>query len=438
MIRILKKLCKAPFRMFASIISFFHYLLSLLCIAAVKRRIKANRKGIDKPINVVFVVQYIPGWNKLEPIYRKMQNDPRFHPVIVCVPLQIQNHKLLNDDFNNDTYDYFVAHEYSAVNALSSDGKWFDLRTLEPDLVFHSRPYNGYMPKCYTSSRIRKYALLCNVLYGPNLTKSGQEVTLNWDYFRDVYCYFAFDQSEKEYYEHKFRLGISLNIQKCAAYGAIGPEQLLQAEEPKKQSKYRKTVMWTPRWSTDPFVGGSNFFLYRDTMFALVEQTPDVYFIFRPHPMMLDNFLKTGEMTEDEVTEFKEYCERKENLTLDQSKEYTATFWQTDFLISDVSGMLPEYFVTEKPIIYCHSDATFVFAEYSEAMLGSCYTVHDPEALKQAFYNLCDGQDTKKVERIQCIDTWFSDVRNNSSRALEFLLKDLSGIAEGRIENAEE
>lgn len=71
-------------------------------------------------------------------------------------------------------------------------------------------------------------------------------------------------------------------------YGAIGIEQMLQ-EKVRKQNQGLKIVLWTPRWSTDPYIGGSNFFNYKDIMTRLVKQNKNILFIFRPHPLMFEN-----------------------------------------------------------------------------------------------------------------------------------------------------
>ena len=78
------------------------YTISLFFISKNKKRVDKKIEN-NEVLNVVFVVQYIPGWNKLEPIYSKMQKDQRFNPIIVCVPLNIQNHILLDDNGNDTT-----------------------------------------------------------------------------------------------------------------------------------------------------------------------------------------------------------------------------------------------------------------------------------------------------------------------------------------------
>ena len=180
-------------------------------------------------------------------------------------------------------------------------------------------------------------------------------------------------------------------------------------------------MLWTPRWSTDPYIGGSNFFNYKDIMTRLVKQNKNILFIFRPHPLMFENFIKTKEMSSEELSEFKQYCEETENLILDEEKEYTSEFWQSDMLITDLSGMIPEYFITEKPIIYCHSTVAFNYTEYATNMISSCYEANDQKDLIKYFNELINGNDYKFSQRKECITAFFGNVNNNSKNILNVL-----------------
>ena len=166
MIQYLKKVFT---KVYYGVENYINYVISLIYIYKNKKRVQKKINN-DKVLNVIFLIQYIPGWNKLEPIYLKMKKDKRFNPIIVCVPLNIQNNTLINKNAKNDTYEYFNKQGYKVINSLRQDGSWYELKQLKPDYVFHSRPYNMFMPKCYTSKKIRKNALICNVLYGVNIT----------------------------------------------------------------------------------------------------------------------------------------------------------------------------------------------------------------------------------------------------------------------------
>lgn len=418
-ISIIYYLYKATKKIVFRTVGYVHYISSLNNIMKNKKRVqkKINNK---KVLNVVFVVQYIPGWNKLEPIYKKMKQDKNFNPIIVCVPLNIQNHKLM-DDKGNDTYEYFINHGYDAINALRADGCWYDLRLLEPDYLFHSRPYNYFMPEPYTSRRIVKYALICNVLYGTNVSTDIRPVTINNDYFRDVFCYFAADVDEKNYYEKRFYIGSYLKIQVCHPFGAIGLEHMLASKNIENNRTYSKTVIWTPRWSTDPKIGGSNFFKYKDFLLSFASKNKDVKFVFRPHPLMFGNFIKTGEMNDYEVKKFKNICENESNLVLDESEEYSKTFWNSDILISDVSSIVTEYFVTYKPIIYCHSQINYKYSESSRSMIKSCYEAFNVQDLENVLVKLINDIDEKQDDRKECIATYFYGVENCSNNIINVL-----------------
>lgn len=399
----------------------FHYICSLWFIEKNKKRVKRKINN-NQILNVIFIIQYIPGWNKLEPVYSKLEQDERFNPIIICIPSNIQNHGMTNIACQNDTYEYFLKQGYKAVNALTFDGKWIDLKKYKPDYIFHSRPYNPFLPLCYMSNRIVKYALICNVMYGVNISVNEQEVTLNKNYFRDVYIYFAYDDNERKFFEKRFSLGCRMKIQNCLAFGAIGIEQVLNNKNKRKRENFKKTVLWTPRWSTDSFVGGSNFFNYKDVLTNLAKLNSEIFFIIRPHPLMFENFINTGEMSKTEVEEFKKKCRNEKNIFLDETKEYTDTFWNSDLLITDLSGMIPEYYSTMHPIIYCNSDCKFNYTVTSKKMLHTCYVVNNKDELIHKFTDLINGNDFKIQDRKKFFDKYFSKACWNSDKIVEKLI----------------
>ena len=418
---------KVAKKIITGIVYYIQYIISLFYISKNTKRVEKKIKN-NEVLNVIFVVQYIPGWNKLEPIYSKVLKDQRFNPIIVCVPLNIQNHILL-DDNGNDTYQYFIEHGYKAIDALLDDGKWFDLKQLNPDYLFHSRPYNHFMPKCYTSGKIVKYALICNVLYGLSLTHNVEPVLLNKSYFKDCYYYFSLNEGEEKYYRKRFSLGFKLGLQKCAPFGGIGIETILKAEAEKKDTNFIKTIIWTPRWSTDEKIGGSNFFNYRDTIVDLAKGHKDCFFIIRPHPLMFNNFIKTGEMSEQDVVGFKNWCKEMENVLLDETKEYFNTFWQSDILITDGSAIVPEYLATGKPILFCQSNnISETNTEFYNAIISRCYEVNSKEELLNFFSMLVSGVDTKERERLDFVNSNLKNYKNNSGNIVSALLGNSSCI----------
>ena len=129
----------------------------------------------------------------------------------------------------------------------------------------------------------------------------------------------------------------------------------------------------------------------------------------------LDNFW--------EVDEFKKYCQTEKNIMLDEEKEYVDTFWKSDILVTDGSGIVPEYLMTQRPIVYCHCQNKANWAEYAKAIIDCSYQVYNQEDLERYIGILLENNDYMSKERQDCLNQYFKDVGNNSSSILDVLAK---------------
>lgn len=384
----------------------------------------------DGPVKVGFLCQYIPAWHKLKPIYENMCADSRFSPVLICIPSNITGGKLQTEDYTqNDTLDYFREQGYGdAINALLPDGSWLDLAALDLAYVFYPRPYDSFMPLPYQSRFVSRYSKICIILYGMNTTKEVTTTTLNRDFFRFVYCYFAeLPFSQKKNRQNGWLLH-KLGLQHSVYYGMPGIEAIRDARNEAQPawnfSKNRFRVLWCPRWTTNLSLGGSNFFTYYQVLLDFAQKNPDIDFLFRPHPLALQHFQQTGEMTAEEAALFTKRCEQLPNVSLDKEKEYAATFWGTDVMISDISGMIPEYFVTGKPLIYCASNMILTPEETTARILEGSYVVDDKQQLLACLEQLRQSIDPLKEERQQIVQALYNEALSHPAhRITEHLAK---------------
>ena len=384
----------------------------------VKFNIKKNKCGKAR---VVFIVQYIPAWNKLQPVYDEIKRRDDMEAFILCVPLNIRDHEFTDGNRENDTYKYFRENGYECINAYYK-GQWFDLECFCPDYVFHSRPYDTFMPSVYTSEVIAKYAKVCNILYGASMSVHMRNTVYNRNYFRNCCFYFALDKTEADFWNKRYKRGVKAGVQEAFAVGSTAFESILDAKCDKKDK--RTLIMWTPRWTTDKTVGGSNFFNYKDFFLEAAENDPDTDYLFRPHPLMFDNFVKSGEMTAQQAEEYKRKCEEAPNISLDGKKEYAETFWQTDMLVTDISGIMIEYFITGKPMIYCTSDVEHEFTDCYKPMINACYIVHNKQELAEKIKMLKSGSDPLADKRREVIDYYLGDGSRASVRTADIIAND--------------
>lgn len=357
-----------------------------------KKRLRkiGNRHKNKEIINILFLVIDPNTWNKLKPLYEEMQTNKYIKLFMICVPSM---------PFGNPaaTYEYFKGRGYDCIDARLDKGKWFDIKSLEPDYIFYSEPYNGYLPKPYRTNITSTFAKLCIATYGMTISEEFLKIRPR-DFYRDIYLCYTNNYDEQKYNIAQFKKTHKKGYQKTKYLGFVAFSDFINNKNnislSWEFSKNDFRAIWTPRWTIDEQIGGSNFFRYKDLLIRFAEMNSNIDLLIRPHPMALNNFIQTGQMTQEEVDQFKEKCKNLNNLNLDVQKTYTSTFWQSSVLISDVSSIIVEYFITGKPIIFCQTkNFQTHFLPFFKRILDGCYIVKDWEELVNVLQKIISGND---------------------------------------------
>ena len=381
----------------------------------------------EGPVRVAFLCQYLPIWHKLRPIYENMRSGDAFEPLLICVPSDVVGGKRTKAS-GNDTLEYFRSQGYTdALDAVTDEG-WLDLQSLDLDYIFYPRPYDTYMPEPYQSRHVCRYAKICLILYGMNTTCEVTATTINREFFRHVHCYFAELPYSREKNMKNGWLLHKLGLQETVYYGMPGIEAIRGAQnEPRPAWDFAKNdfrVLWCPRWTTDLSMGGSNFFTYYQFLLDYAAAHPEADLLFRPHPLALQHFQETGEMTAREAEAFTAACEALPNVQLDREKDYAATFWGTSVMVSDISGMIPEYFVTGQPLIFCASNMILTPEKTTARILEGSYIVNNRQELETCLENLKNGIDPLKEKREAIVrELYGPELSQPAARITQYLSK---------------
>lgn len=404
-----------------------HNFIGLKCDLATisKFRKQNNIKYNNSRIKVVFLAQYIPAWNKTEPVYSRMLLDDRFEPIIVCVPNELPED--IKQISVNDTYEYFVENGYDVINAVQDNNSWFDLRKIYPDYVFYSRPYNYKFPSCYHSDKVSEYSKICMLSYAMTLLEEVAETTLKTSFYKDVYCYFAETKYAAKIIKNKFPITRLLGLRKVKLFGMPALEGMVKNTKGNSPAwdftNLSFKVIWTPRWTTDKKLGGTNFFMYYESILEYAKNNTDTALLLRPHPLMFDNFIESGEMTREAVEDYCDKISHLDNVSLDKEKEYVETLYDTDVMVTDISGIMPEFFVTGKPVIFCDTNIGAQLAPHTKKMVEGCYVASSEVELYKYLDDLKQGKDPMKEKRISVIRKVFGKSLNNST---ELILEELT------------
>ena len=313
---------------------------------------------------------------------------------------------------NTKIYDFHKDHNHQNTIKAFDQGKWFDLKNINPDYVFYERPYSSYLPIEYKISTVSKYAKTCYLPYGYEMMNYIFDTSLNVDFFRYLHIFFADSYVTESFNKKRAPLSHRLGLRKTILTGhpIFNAFNKAQSEDNLfwDNDDQRFKIIWAPRWTIDTQLGGSNFLTYKDNIVDYVEKDKKRSLVFRPHPLTFKNFISLGLITSDEVDEYLRKFQNNEQLYYDQTSEYFTTFWHSDVFVGDISSIIPCYFLTGKPIIYCHTDAVDD-NDIMKKIFSVSYNAYSFEDVEKILLDLQNGIDPLKEKRLKLKDELFED-----------------------------
>lgn len=387
------------------------------------KRIKNRKK--NKNIRIGFVLRKAEDWPVIQSVYQKVLDDDNLEPIILLVPEMNYSYYIKLRDIQWDKIYEFgenVIHDNVLRTYDPMTNLWQDPAKMNLDYIFVTCPYETYLPRLYRASNLRKYSQVCYIPYGFPLFDDNR-VLYNMHFIRNVSMIFCEQSSSKIYINKQLSATINSNNQKVFLCGYpkfdlieqnVGRESTIW---PRKKNDSITRILWTPRWTTDPKLGGSHFFAYKDQIIEWAKRDTSIDLVFRPHPLALEHYISTGQMTEKEQEEYLNLYYQCSNANIDRTSYYFNTFYSSDCLITDVSSIIVEYMFTGKPIIYCYSDNE---TELTVPELRDClYCVDSFEKIKEVVGQIRRGDDSKKEMRQNLI----CKIKPFSSAAEEILQK---------------
>lgn len=375
----------------------------------LSRNFRTNNTDITR---IGFIVQMAEVWDKEINIYEELKTRTNVETLLIVVPPYD-----LKTDKNTLSYESnpFLSLYPEAIKALRPDGSWIDIQKLNLDYVFFQRPYDRYLPKSLRSTELVKYTKCCYVPYGYAGSDVFNHGNTNLPFFRNMS--FVFLESEymkiifKRIFNHK-------KMFKHQKYETLGYPDLEIYFNISSRDEINN-ILWTPRWSYDSKMGGSHFFEYKDIPFLIKENHPDIDVVFRPHPLMFDEFIKQGMMKRQEADDYKRRI-RESSIIYDSGTIISDAISRSDLLITDYSSIIINYFLTGKPIIYCKADYD-LNEEYSK--IESClYVAENQQQIESYLAMLFNGEDPLAEKRKVLIEKYKLQHVGAAKRIVDFLL----------------
>lgn len=377
----------------------------------LKKQIK-KKNNPNHSIQVAFIVQMPEIWDKEEPVYAAMSEDPRFSVSIIVVPPYNQESKLTETGYENN---YFLEKYPGAIKAYQN-GRWH-APDKSYDYVFYQRPYDHYLPVPLQSRTVVKLAKCCYIPYGYTGSDAFNEGSTNKTFFRNLYFGFAESAHMARVFKKRYRSGKEKGLHKICFCGfpALAPYFAL-----KPTNEYQR-ILWTPRWSYAPKIGGSHFLEYKNTIITLKKQTQKLEIKFRPHPLLFGEILSSSKMSRQEVDIYLKKLAQND-IEYDRGQPIFETLQNTDVLITDYSSIIIQFFVTGRPIVFCESD--IILNDDFVELLEGMYVAHNEEELIEIVRNLSNGIDPLAKKRKKIISMLFEEHKNATQKIIETVYRD--------------
>ena len=304
------------------------------------------------------------------------------------------------------------------------------LDSYKPQLLIYSRPYENYLPEDLHVKNAIKRSLLAYIPYYFALT---YEFGLNSPVFlNSLSFYFADQESAADFFKKACKRNIAKGTNNCVELGYPEMDELISRLEEKNtnSSMFVKNreglkIIWSPRWTNRIEIGGSFFSDYKDVLFDKLINDNKYSFVFRPHPLLFAEFIRTGALTVEEKDNILKRLEESNNSIYDNTSELYGSFIDSDVLISDYSSVIPDYALTGKPLIYCGAKNKPNYTPFIKRLIETSYEVHNKDELVNYIDELQKGNDPLKEKRAIFFEEIMRVHKGASKRIAEYIKSQL-------------
>lgn len=337
-------------------ISFFSQLEKKLIfyrMRKVHQQLLQQKKGKEK-IKVVFFAIHNSVW-KVDPVFKKMLNDPFFEPVILVCPYTIYGEERMWQDMQ-ECYTYFKEKDYPLLSSYNKEEqRWIKLEEIQPDIVFFTNPHNLTRKEYYEDAYLSY--LSC---YVPYYSDVASNYDLNSSYnqlFHNVIWrhFVGDDYTKKRALNSLSNKGANLFVmgspmlEELAVGKRVEPSRVWR-----QQSSPKKRIIYAPHQSIfkDENINLSTFLEVGELIKALAEKyQSQIQWSFKPHTLLKQKLYKHPEWGKEKTDKYYNFWKLNDFTQLDEGG-YVDLFNTSDAILHDCGSFILDYLFTGKPCVY--------------------------------------------------------------------------------------
>gem|GEM_PF-1520606 len=370
---------------------------------------------LHRKIRVAFYCDYPQAWVTFQELYQILSKDERFD-VTVIAAFDPRTEKAKNSPM-------LVFLEKIGV-PYRNISKYRSAKEMDFHYIFPCRPYDHVRLAAFCNENMKAQAKLCHITYG-TCTFTGKilDIVCGFDHLHHYDFVFSETPDHTKIYQEKKKKYPNAKT-RILEVGSPKFDMVRAGDFSFEETKYRQVVLYTPRWTMDD--GTGSFLELQEPLLSYARENPDVLYIFRPHPLMESHF-RSRVWKDGQWDRFLQELGSIENAKLDLDEDYLPSFKKASVLISDASSLIPEFLLTEKPLIYMNKKDTF--NTFGKKVQEGCYSCVGWEEVEAVLRDLKNGIDPKQALRKEICNTafYFSETQSSAEKMREILLEDYYG-----------
>ncbi|HPX76341.1 MAG TPA: CDP-glycerol glycerophosphotransferase family protein [Bacteroidales bacterium] len=385
------------------------------------------KKGKKERLKVAFFAFQDSIW-KYDSLYKKLENHPKFDPVIVVIPYVTYGHESMLAEMNKTT-KALANKGYKVIKSYNENTKKFMSvkKEIDPDLIFFTTPFRLTSPEYQISNYLDR--LTAYVPYGFMTIKMKE----------DQYNQMFHNLVWRCYYETPIHKEMAKNVSHIKAKNVVVTgyppvdTYLNTSYKPKEVWKNLDTrvkrIIWAPHHTLKANISMSNysnFLTYSEFFFELIEKlNHKIQVAFKPHPILKLKLYKHPEWGKERTDKYYLRWATTPNCQLEEG-DYDDLFLTSDALIHDSISFISEYCLTGKPMLFTVSDnkVTELFNTFGSKAFQLSYMAYNEVDIVQFVENVVlNGNDSRKNERL----TFVNDILKppNNQTAVNNIINDL-------------
>lgn len=325
----------------------------LLVIKMQKKhqQLLAQIQGKEK-IKVIFLAIHKSVW-KVDPVFKKMLDDPFFEPIILICPYTPDGEERMWQDME-DAQGYFEKKGYPLISSYNKkEQRWVALKEIDPDIVFFTNPHDLTRKEYYEDAYLNY--LSCYVPYF--------FLTTTHDRDQGIYNHKLHNAMWKIFMPHKYSIGKAAEVsftkaKNCLLTGYPACEDFIDINRQHKnvwktQANNKKKIIFAPHHTIfEDNLQLSNFLSVSELIDQLVAKYKDsVQWSFKPHPLLKSKLYLHPLWGKNKTDSYYDFWAEQEFTQLDEG-EYIDLFLDSDAIIHDCGSFIAEYLFVEKPCAY--------------------------------------------------------------------------------------